>query len=127
VAEGAVPVGGELTVQAREPGREIRLGGIAEKVALAITERTGKETRSLVLGHLLRGGHPTAYDRLLALRYGAAAVRGIELGKFGHFVSYEPPEMTFRPIEDAVRETKRVPLDSDTIRCAREMGICLGD
>lgn len=128
IAEGSRPVGGEMTfLDPAEPGHEVRLGGIAEKVAHAIAHRTGKETRWLSLGHLLRGGHPTAYDRLLALRYGAAAVRGIELGKFGHFVSYEPPEMTFRPLEDAIRETKYVPLDSDTIRCAREMGICLGD
>jgi 6-phosphofructokinase 1 len=128
VAEGATPIGGEHTsVHEQELGREVRLGGVVDKVALAIAERTGKETRSLALGHLLRGGHPTAYDRLLSLRYGAAAVRGLELGKLGHFVSYEPPEMVFRPIQDAICETKRVPLDGDTIRCAREMGICLGD
>jgi 6-phosphofructokinase 1 len=128
VAEGAVPVGGERTTLAeQEPGHEVRLGGIAEKVARAITERTDKETRSLVLGHLQRGGHPSAYDRVLALRYGAAAVRAIEQQAFGSMVSYQPPDMVLRPVEDGIRETKRVPLDSDTVRCAREMGICLGD
>lgn len=128
VAEGAVPKDGELTfAYAAESGRERRLGGIAEKVADAIALRTGKETRSLVLGHLQRGGHPTAYDRLLALRYGASAVRAVELGKFGTMVAFEPPEMILRPVEDGIRETKRIPLDCDTMRCAREMGICLGD
>lgn len=128
VAEGARPVDGEqVTLAGAEPGREARLGGIAEQVARAIAERTGVETRSLVLGHLQRGGHPTAYDRVLALRYGAAAVRGVEEGKFGHFVSYQPPVMVLRPIEDAIRRTKSVPLDSDEIRSARELGICLGD
>ncbi|MBM3215332.1 ATP-dependent 6-phosphofructokinase [Candidatus Poribacteria bacterium] len=128
VAEGATPVGGGLTsTHETELGREIRLGGIAERVALEIAERTGKETRSLSLGHLLRGGHPTAYDRLLSLRYGAAAVRAVEQRKFGCMVSYQPPDMVFVPVETGISETKRVPLDCDTIRCAREMGICLGD
>ena len=128
VAEGARPEGGEPSLLGpRETGREVRLGGMAEKVARAIEERCGVETRSLVLGHLQRGGHPTAEDRVLALRYGAAAVRGVEEGKFGQFVSYQPPSMVYRPLADAITTTKYVPLDSDEIRAARELGICLGD
>ena len=111
----------------KEVGREVRLGGMAERVARAIEERCGVETRSLVLGHLPRGGHPTAEDRVLALRYGAAAVRGVEEGKFGCFVSYQPPSMVYRPLADAISTTKYVPLDSDEVRAARELGICLGD
>src|SRR5437762_9651425 len=72
VAEGALPKGG--TVSLIDPEHE-RLGGIADKVAHSIQEMTGKETRSLVLGHLQRGGGPTTFDRLLALRFGAAAIR----------------------------------------------------
>jgi len=128
VAEGARPEGGEPSLLGpQETGREVRLGGMAEKVARAIEERCGVETRSLVLGHLQRGGHPTAEDRVLALRYGAAAVRGVEEGKFGQFVSYQPPSMVFRPLADAIATTKHVPLNCDEIRAARELGICLGD
>ena len=127
-AEGARPEGGEPSLLGpQETGREVRLGGMAEKVARAIEERCGVETRSLVLGHLQRGGHPTAEDRVLALRYGAAAVRGVEEGKFGQFVSYQPPSMVFRPLADAIATTKHVPLNCDEIRAARELGICLGD
>src|SRR5690606_29397249 len=75
-AEGAAPLGGEqVYVEPAAPGRAARLGGIAERLARQIAERTGRETRSLVLGHLQRGGSPTACDRLIALRYGDAALR----------------------------------------------------
>ncbi|GIX06495.1 MAG: 6-phosphofructokinase [Candidatus Poribacteria bacterium] len=127
VAEGAYPKEGQMVVLKEELGREVRLGGIAAVVAEEIEKRTGRETRALSLGHLLRGGHPIAYDRVLALEYGTAAVRAIEEGAFGCMVSYDPPNMVFRPIEDGIREIKRVPLDGELIRCAREMGICLGD
>src|ERR671911_2146891 len=101
-AEGAMPVGGGTTVVARTDGREARLGGIADKVALEIEKRTGKETRSLTLGHLQRGGQPTAFDRLLSLRFGAAAVRLAEEGHWGVMVAYDPPDMTAVPLEAAV-------------------------
>jgi 6-phosphofructokinase 1 len=126
-AEGAAPVGGELTVLEREPGREARLGGIAEKVAQQIEQRTGKETRSLTLGHLQRGGQPTAFDRLLSLRFGAAAVRLAEEGRWGTMVAYDPPDMVAVPLEAAVASLKRVPLEGDIVRTARELGISFGD
>ena len=69
VAEGAVPVGGTMTVQAREIGRAERLGGIGEKITDELQELTGKECRLVVLGHLLRGGSPTSNDRLIALAF----------------------------------------------------------
>ncbi|MBT7099598.1 6-phosphofructokinase, partial [Candidatus Poribacteria bacterium] len=128
IAEGAHPAGGDMmTLGAKEQGREVRLGGIADHVAEEIHSRTGVETRALSLGHLLRGGHPTAYDRVLSLQYGAAAVRAVELGKFGSMVAFDPPDMVFKPVEEGIEVTKSVPLGSEIVRCAREMGICLGD
>jgi len=83
VAEGATPLGGSVVTlaPAGHGGSMERLGGIAERVAAAIEERTGKETRSLTLGHLQRGGRPTTFDRLLSLRFGAAAVRCVAAGR----------------------------------------------
>jgi 6-phosphofructokinase 1 len=127
-AEGAMPVGGEMTVVEKgQPGKEARLGGIAEKLAREIQERTGKESRSLVLGHLQRGGTPTSFDRMLSLRFGAAAVRLAEEGRWGSMVAYDPPEMTAVPLGEAVASLKTVPVEGDTLRTARELGISFGD
>jgi 6-phosphofructokinase 1 len=88
---------------------------------------TGKETRTLVLGHLQRGGSPTTYDRLLALRFGAAAVRAIAERAFGVMVGVQGPGIQQISLEEIVGRPKNVPLDSDTITTARELGISLGD
>ena len=127
-AEGARPGGGELTTRG-DPlaGRDVRLGGIAEKVAHEITERTGKETRTVVLGHLQRGGSPTTFDRLIALRFGAAAVRAVEEGHFGTMVALAPPTVRTVPLADAARATKFVPVDCDTVLTARDLGVSFGD
>lgn len=127
-AEGAVPSEGDpfLAEQAK-PGHAARYGGIAEHLAERIGAETGHETRSLVLGHLQRGGRPTAYDRLIALRFGAAAVRSVAAGEFGTMVALDPPVVRAVPLEDALQEIKRVPPDSDTIRTARDLGIAFGD
>jgi len=127
VAEGAKPKDGDISILGTEIGREVRLGGIADKIGSYLGNRTGFEVRSLVLGHIQRGGSPTHRDRLLALRFGAAAVRMVEQGKFGNIVAYHPPHMVPVPIEDAIRVMKTVPLDSDTVQTARDLGICLGD
>ena len=124
VAEGAAPKGGSVSLIDPE---HHRLGGIGDKVAHSIAEMTGKETRTLVLGHLQRGGSPTTVDRLLGLRFGAAAVRLIAEGKFGSMVALRPPIITAVPIEEALATPRRVPLDSDTIATARDLGISLGD
>ena len=124
VAEGAAPRGG--TVSLIDPEHQ-RLGGIGDKVAHSIQEMTGKETRSLVLGHLQRGGSPTTFDRLLGLRFGAAAVRVIAEGKFGTMVALRPPTIAPISIDEALAAPKTVPLDSDTIATARDLGISLGD
>jgi 6-phosphofructokinase 1 len=127
-AEGATPKDGSVAlVERRGVGTVDRLGGIASQVARAISERTGKETRTMVLGHLQRGGSPTTYDRLLALRFGAAAVRAIAAGAFGVMVGLNGPTITRIPLEDVVGRPKNVPLDSDTVQTARELGISLGD
>ena len=128
VAEGAKPKGGEMVFSGKkEIGREVKLGGISTLLTQEIEARTGKETRSLVLGHLQRGGGPTTFDRLIALRFGAAAVRAITEGKFGCMVALHPPTVEYVPISEAVSRTKTVPLDCDTIITARSLGICLGD
>jgi len=126
-AEGAAPKDGTMSTIGEELGREVRIGGLAEHLAAEINALTGFETRSLVLGHLQRGGSPTHRDRLLALRFGAAAVRMVEEGKFGHLVAYHPPHMVPVLIEEAIAVMKTVPLDSDTVQTARDLGICLGD
>ncbi len=128
VAEGATPAGGQLvTLGEKEVGREIRLGGIAEQVAEAIAARTGKETRSLVLGHLQRGGRPSPRDGLISARFGAAAVRAVEAGDFGSMVALDVPDVVTVPIADAISKMKSVPLDGDTLQTARDLGLCLGD
>jgi phosphofructokinase-like protein len=124
VAEGAVPKGGTesyLDVQ------QHRLGGVAEKVAAEVERRTGKETRALVLGHLQRGGSPTTFDRLLGLRFGAAAVRLVADRKFGMMVGLDPPEIVAVSIDEVLSRPKCVNVDSDVVRTARELGISFGD
>ena len=123
-AEGAVPKGG--TVSLIDPAHE-RLGGIGDKVAHSIEAMTGKETRTLVLGHLQRGGSPTTFDRLLGLRFGAAAIRLVAARQFGMMVALQPPSIVPVPLEEAVAKPRRVALDSDTITTARDLGISLGD
>lgn len=126
VAEGALPKGGDVTVVEHEAGRAERLGGIGEKVAQEIHEISGKETRVVVLGHLLRGGSPTSFDRLTALRFGAAAVRGLATGHEGVMVALDPPHVKYVPIHEAMGKMKKVPMTSDIVLAAMEMGITFG-
>jgi 6-phosphofructokinase 1 len=129
VAEGAAPAGGAVLDKGKgEIGRQdVVLGGIGDFVAQEISKNTGKDTRSLVLGHLLRGGSPTTFDRLLSLRFGAAAVRMIEAKKFGNMVALDPPEVKAIPIDQVIGSIRQVPIDNDTIQTARDIGICFGD
>ncbi len=126
VAEGAKPVGGGFSVVETEAGRAERLGGVGEKVAAEIHAISDKETRVVVLGHLLRGGSPTSFDRLTALRFGAAAVRGLEEGQEGVMVALDPPHVKYVPIEEAMGKMKMVPMDSDIVLTARDLGISFG-
>ncbi|HEX9727307.1 MAG TPA: ATP-dependent 6-phosphofructokinase [Gemmatimonadales bacterium] len=127
-AEGARPRDGQRIYRAdAQPGRLARLGGIGEQVATEIEACTGKETRTVTLGHLQRGGTPTPYDRVLALRFGAAAIRAVSDRKFGYMVALDPPDVTFVSLDQALGGASTVPLDGDTIRTARDIGVCLGD
>jgi len=129
VAEGAIPLGGHRVLKgaASAGGGMEQLGGIAQQVADAVGQRTGKETRALTLGHLQRGGSPTTFDRLLSLRFGAAAVRCVAAKQFGVMVALQPPIVTAVPFSEALGAPRIVPLDSDTIMTARDTGVCLGD
>jgi len=127
-AEGAHPAGGVTSrIGASLPGEMPRLGGVASSIAREIQERTGKETRSLVLGHLQRGGMPTGYDRLLAARFGGAAVRAVADGQWGHMVALQSPRIVTIPIRDVLLHPKRVDPESDVVMTARATGISFGD
>ncbi|MBL0311668.1 MAG: ATP-dependent 6-phosphofructokinase [Holophagaceae bacterium] len=128
VAEGASPVNGHRAVAAAaDTGRAERLGGIGEHVTAELQEITGKDCRLVVLGHLLRGGSPTAFDRLTALRFGAAAIRALDEGQSGIMVALAFPNVDYVPLEQVAGRMKAVPLNSDTLLTGRDLGICFGD
>ena len=128
VAEGARPADGHRAVlEAAEIGHEERLGGEGDRVARTLQELTGKDARVVVLGHLLRGGSPTTFDRLAALRFGAAAVRALAEGHSGVMVALASPNVNYVPLEEVAGRMKAVPLDGDTIQTGRDLGICFGD
>jgi ATP-dependent phosphofructokinase / diphosphate-dependent phosphofructokinase len=127
VAEGAKAMDGTVSVKAREAGRQERLGGVAELVAGRLQELTGKESRAVVLGHLLRGGSPIAFDRVLGLTFGAAAVQALEQERNGVMVALVPPRIEFVPLEIAISKMKVVPVDGEVVMTARALNISLGD
>ncbi len=127
-AEGATPRDGESVFQdGAAPGGDARLGGIGARVADAIAVRTGKETRSITLGHLQRGGSPTTRDRLLGLRFGAAAVRAVATKNFGVMIALDGVDMKEISLDAVEGEPRLVSLDSETLLAAREIGVTLGD
>ncbi len=127
VAEGARMPDGELvTIDANCSG-EVRLGGIGEQVARQLQVLTGKETRSTTLGHLQRGGSPTALDRILGVRFGVMAVKLAEEKAFGRMVSYDAYDVGSVTIEEAVNKLRLVEPDSDIVQAAKAVGICMGD
>ncbi|MEM7798409.1 MAG: ATP-dependent 6-phosphofructokinase [Chloroflexota bacterium] len=127
VAEGAKPMNGAISTIGKSIGQAERLGGVGHKLAHALEELTGQESRCVVLGHLLRGGTPTARDRLLSLRFGAAAVRAVEEGQEDVMVALNPPHVNYVPLSKVAAEMKLVPVDGDIIATARDLGVCLGD
>lgn len=127
VAEGAFERGGQVLIKGQSLGQSPQLGGIADHLADRLEELTGKESRSIVLGHLQRGGTPSPYDRLISLRFGAEAIRSIEEGDLDKLVVMRENRLERIPISETADRTKTVPLDGDTIRTAREIGIELGD
>jgi 6-phosphofructokinase 1 len=128
VAEGAMEQGGSYsTVGSAGLDREARLGGIASRVADEIERRTGKETRSVVLGHLQRGGMPIPVDRQLCTRFGVSAVELVDRGQYGHMVALHPPEINAVPILDAIGRLRTVPPNGEMVRTARALGISMGN
>lgn len=128
VAEGAKPIGGELTVAriVKDSFEPIRLGGVGEKLAEEIEAKTGIESRCTVLGYLQRGGSPTAYDRVLSTRYGVAAVEACLAGEYNVMVALQANQIVRVPIAQAASEPHRVPVDSDIIRPAAILAFPLG-
>ncbi len=129
VAEGAKPKGGDVSVRELDRKRTdpVRLGGIGETVAKKIEDETGLETRTTVLGHVQRGGSPTAYDRILATRFGAVALQAASRGEFGVMASLRQNQVVTVPLKDAVGKQRLVSPDSQLVFAARAVGTCLGD
>ncbi|HXW05211.1 MAG TPA: ATP-dependent 6-phosphofructokinase [Vicinamibacterales bacterium] len=128
VAEGAKPVGGKVSILKEGTAAVAeRLGGLGATVGAGLEALTGKETRTVVLGHLQRGGAPTSFDRVLATRFGARAVELVLAGQFGNMVAFHPPDIVAVPLEKIVGRTRNVPLDFDVVRTARAMRISFGD
>jgi len=128
VAEGARPKGGEVSlIQEARGSHPERLGGAGMRCAKELEERTGKETRYVVLGHLQRGGAPTAFDRTLATRFGGKAVELLLAGQFGVMVANHPPDIVPVPLGDVVGKIRTVPLEYDLVHTARALGVSFGD
>ncbi len=128
VAEGARERDKDFVTSASTGAtREARLGGIAAVVAAEVQQRTGKETRVCVLGHLQRGGIPTTFDRLICTRFGARAVGLIAEGKFGRMVALRPPDTTDVPSADAVGKMRTLPVYGEKITTARASGMWWGE
>jgi ATP-dependent phosphofructokinase / diphosphate-dependent phosphofructokinase len=128
VAEGAYPKGGVPSLlESAHDGVVERLGGIGALVASELESLTGKQTRSVVLGHLQRGGTPTSFDRVLATRFGGMAVELIRRGDFGKMVAFAPPDIVARRLEDICGKMRTVPPDFDLIVTAKALGVAFGD
>jgi len=112
VAEGATPKEGTMTLQAGDVDAfgHARLGGVGQRLAEEIEQRTGKESRAVVLGHIQRGGTPTAFDRVLATRFGLAAIDAAHDGAFGQMVALRGTDIVRVPLSEATASLKTVPL-----------------
>ena len=129
VAEGAKPKGGDIVIQriVKESPDPIRLGGIGFVLGSQIEKTTGIETRTVVMGHLLRGGTPTPFDRVLATRLGAKAVDMIAKEEFGYMVAVSGSSLVKVSLEDVAKGPRTVPLDEPLIQSARSVDTCFGD
>lgn len=129
VAEGTKPIGGQLVTRGTDVKRTdpIQLGGIGKVVAENIEKNTGKETRVTVLGHLQRGGSPTSFDRILATKFGAFAIKLAAEKKFGKMVALKGSEVVAVNIEDAISKQKLVKEDNQAVLAAKAVGISFGD
>ncbi|TNY36243.1 6-phosphofructokinase [Thermomonospora catenispora] len=116
VAEGAHPVEGQMAVQSKELDAfgHVRLGGIGQWLADEIEKRTGKEARCTVLGHIQRGGTPSAFDRVLATRFGLHAIDAVHDGDYGKMVALRGTDIVRVGLDEATKELKTVPLERYT-------------
>ncbi|MBI4885152.1 MAG: ATP-dependent 6-phosphofructokinase [Actinobacteria bacterium] len=110
VAEGAEPAEGTMHRRDKvyDQFGHVRLGGVAETIANAIEERTGFESRTVLLGHIQRGGTPSAFDRVLSTRYGVAAIDAVHVGAWGHMVALRGDEVLTAPLSETVGLSKPV-------------------
>ncbi|HEX5597987.1 MAG TPA: 6-phosphofructokinase, partial [Micromonosporaceae bacterium] len=113
VAEGAHPIEGQMVLQNQERDAfgHVRLGGIGQWLADQLEARTGKEARTVVLGHIQRGGTPSAADRVLATRFGLHAIDAVHEGDWGKMVALQGTDIVRVPLAEATRELKTVPMD----------------
>ena len=127
--EGAKPAGGEMFVDSvvEDSPDPIRLGGVAKFVAKGIEKLTGLDARTIVLGHIQRGGTPTPFDRILATKFGHHAYQLVIQGGFGRLVVQQGGEISSVPIVEVAEKVRTVPLDSSVMRAARAVGTCFGD
>jgi 6-phosphofructokinase 1 len=128
VAEGAREKGHDFVTSAPQPeNREARLGGIGAQVAAELERRTGKESRTCVLGHLQRGGTPSPFDRALCSMFGTEAIGLVAKGEFGKMVAYLGTHVGAVSLALAVGKLKTVPLEGGMPQTARALGVSLGD
>ncbi|MFQ5596763.1 MAG: 6-phosphofructokinase [Nitrospiria bacterium] len=126
-AEGAKPFGGEMSVIKRsDSGYVERLGGIGNKVGEQIAVRTSMDVRVTVLGHLQRGGSPTPFDRILATRFGVAAVEFISKKRFGEMVCLHHNNIQSTPLASVIHDLKTVPPEGSLVKTAEALGISFG-
>jgi 6-phosphofructokinase 1 len=129
VAEGAKPKGGDVVVQriVKESADPVRLGGVAFVLGKEIEETTGIDTRAVVMGHLLRGGSPTPFDRVLATSLGTRAVDLIDKEQFGYMVGVARGKLVDVPLEKVADGPRVVPGSHPLIQSARSLGTSFGD
>lgn len=129
VAEGAAPVGGQLTVDhlAQDASDPVRLGGVAHVLRAQLQPLVKSEVRATVLGHVQRGGSPTAFDRVLATQYGHHAVGLIRAGRWNEMVTLQQGRLGSVPLAAVAGQSRRVAPDTPLLVCGREIGVCFGD
>ncbi|MCX5678145.1 MAG: ATP-dependent 6-phosphofructokinase [Candidatus Omnitrophica bacterium] len=129
VAEGAKPKGGDVVIQrmVKESSDPIRLGGIGFVLGDQIEKLTSFETRSVVMGHLQRGGTPTAFDRVLATQLGSKAVDMIAAKSFGNMVAMQKSKLIMVNLKDVAKGHRSVPIDHPLIKTSISLGTCFGN
>lgn len=129
IAEGAHAVGQALSTRATLPGSPdpIRLGGVAVALQHALQDRLSCEVRSTILGHTQRGGSPTAFDRVLATRFGYHAAQLVQQREWGRMVALQADACTSVPLGAVAGRNRLVPVDHPLVQAARGLGVCLGE